>query len=356
MGLSSLKHAIVKVATLPPFPILLERLLRNGPTILTLHRFDDRDLGVLGHPVATLRSDLALVRRLGFEVRPIHDFVAAWASRSLPERTVSFTVDDGYRDFITHGAPVFAEFDCPVTVFAVTDFVDGRSWLWWDQLEFAFSHSLLTSLTLDIGGGRCEFAWRSPHERHAAWFSLVSLLKRCETAILRQAVTDAAASLEVSLPPSPPSSYAPMSWEECNALSSRGVSIGPHSATHPILARCTADESRREIRESWQRVRQIAAAPVPIFCYPNGDTTAFGLREQQFVSEEALIGALSTIERPLAKPRTREDQRQFAIPRWRYPDDSHQLVQLLLGLETLKRRVRHALARDLDPPAAAPGP
>lgn len=299
-----LKHALVTIATLPPFPLLLERLIGRRPTIFTLHRFEDRDLGVEGHSEANLRANLSLVRRLGYQVLPVHEFIAATVSRTLPVHCLSFTVDDGYQDFITRGAPVFRDFDCPVTMFATTGFVDGRLWFWWDQLEYAFSSSRLTSLTLDIGGRRQAFAWRSPAERQTAAVDLVVLLKRHTLEVQRQAVSDALVALQVEVPASPPRRYGPMSWSECNALAAHGVTVGPHSVSHPNLARCTDEESRHEIHASWVRVQQAAVAPIPIFCFPFGDSTAFGAREQRLVREEGLLGALGFPERP---PRTLRD-------------------------------------------------
>src|SRR5487761_450278 len=46
----------------------------------------------------------------------------------LPAHAVAVTVDDGYRDFLLHGHPVFLMYGIPATMFVVTDFVDGRGW------------------------------------------------------------------------------------------------------------------------------------------------------------------------------------------------------------------------------------
>ena len=49
------------------------------------------------------------------------------------DRAVAFTMDDGYED---QGeiAALFGRFDCPVTIFLTTGFIDGSVVLWWDQL------------------------------------------------------------------------------------------------------------------------------------------------------------------------------------------------------------------------------
>jgi peptidoglycan/xylan/chitin deacetylase (PgdA/CDA1 family) len=59
----------------------------------------------------------------------------------LPEHAVAITVDDGYRDFLAHAHPVFSKYEIPVTVFPVSDFLDKRTWLWWDQVEYLFKQT-----------------------------------------------------------------------------------------------------------------------------------------------------------------------------------------------------------------------
>lgn len=57
--------------------------------------------------------------------------------RQMPPGAVAITVDDGYRDFLTDAFPVFQHWKIPVTVFLVTDFVDGELWQWWDRVDYA---------------------------------------------------------------------------------------------------------------------------------------------------------------------------------------------------------------------------
>ena len=54
-------------------------------------------------------------------------------------RAVAFTIDDGYVEQATVAAPVFAEFDCPVTTFVTSGFLDRALWFWWDQIEYVFA-------------------------------------------------------------------------------------------------------------------------------------------------------------------------------------------------------------------------
>ena len=81
--------------------------------------------------------------------------VAEWlhSGRSLPPYPLAVTVDDGYQDFQEAGHPVFAEYGIPVTVYLVTDFVDGKSWLWFDRFVYAFANAPVARAAVETPAG-----------------------------------------------------------------------------------------------------------------------------------------------------------------------------------------------------------
>jgi peptidoglycan/xylan/chitin deacetylase (PgdA/CDA1 family) len=85
-----------------------------------MHRFADAGLGVRGASIAGLRDNLAFLRRHRIRVASLAELLSPEMADQRPRGpSVVFTVDDGYTDFARVAAPVFAEFDCPVTVFLV---------------------------------------------------------------------------------------------------------------------------------------------------------------------------------------------------------------------------------------------
>ncbi len=47
--------------------------------------------------------------------------------------------------------------------------------------------------------------------------------------------------------------------------------IEPHTRTHPVLTRCTAEEARKEIQGSIDDVRALTGSSPRVFAYPNGE-------------------------------------------------------------------------------------
>jgi len=156
---SALKRAALVTLTREPLASLFEPLTRRHAAIFYLHRFEEPGAGLLRHDTAQLRTTLEFLRRRRFTVLPLDGLLDRLAEGRPLRRTLAFTVDDGYMDFHSLGAPVFAEFDCPVTVFLTTGFLDGELWPWWDRIEYAFQRTTRRSLALDLGDSARTFSW-----------------------------------------------------------------------------------------------------------------------------------------------------------------------------------------------------
>src|SRR5688572_27287631 len=113
-------------------------LLAGRATIFMMHRFAVPDLGVSGHDPEVVRSALEYLRRRKYHFATLTELLDCLErGEPMPERTIVFTIDDGYFDQAEIAAPLFAEFDCSATCFVCTGFVDGELWMWWDQIEHA---------------------------------------------------------------------------------------------------------------------------------------------------------------------------------------------------------------------------
>jgi peptidoglycan/xylan/chitin deacetylase (PgdA/CDA1 family) len=287
-GSPVLKHAALATLTAPGVNRAFRGLMHRRATVFMLHRFSGPD-GV-GHDVAGLRTWLGRLRAARYPLLDLGElFEALRADRPL-RGAVAFTLDDGYLDQAELAGPVFAEFDCPATIFVTTGFLDGRVWFWWDQIAFVFRATRRTSFTVESGHIRVTYALDVDRARAVADYT--ARLKAMPDVAMRGAVADLARAAEVDLPDTAPPEYAPLSWEGLRSWERRGLRFGPHTVTHPILARADEESSVREIADSWNRLRLEAQRPVPVFCYPNGQEGDFGEREFRTVARLGLLGGV----------------------------------------------------------------
>ncbi len=242
----------------------LRRLTRNRVRILMYHRF--------GADTRGLEQQCEHIRR-HYNPIALQDLAANYATgRPLPPNALVITVDDGYRDFLTCAHPVLHRFGIPSTVFLVSDFLDGKLWMWWDTLAYAIDRTNRPSLAFKAPDGSShQFSLQASDERKAAHFAICTALTNLSTETRDRLLADIARTLAVAPPAQPPDNYAPLTWNDVRLLAGQDVEFGAHTRTHPILSTVVDRERLRdEIMSSKQRIESETQQAVIHFCYPNG--------------------------------------------------------------------------------------
>ena len=307
-----------------------------------LHRFEVRDLAIAGHNPAGLRQALNALRKDGYQLVPLQSLLEGLVARRASARPmVAFTIDDGYFDHAAVAAPLFAEFDCPVTTFVTTGFLDGALWFWWDRIEYVFQATTHSRLSVPLENGHLLYEWHHPGERLSAQRQFTAWCKTLPESAKSSAIDRLAQVAEVELPASPPRRYAPMSWHDLRRCEGMTMTFGPHTVTHPVLSRTSHEQCRFELRESWERLRAEAAHPLSIFCYPNGQPGDFGTREIRILKELGFLGAVSGVAGYAhGAAILNATDGMFQLRRFAYAEGLPQLLGIVSGVERLKQIVR----------------
>jgi peptidoglycan/xylan/chitin deacetylase (PgdA/CDA1 family) len=351
---SNLSRRLFRMAmTTPLLPECLAGFTSSEATIFMAHRFCVPEFGISGHDPQNLRRILAQLRKRRYDLVSIGEIFRRLREGEDLERVVAFTIDDGYYDVGEIAAPIFAEFDCPVTVFAVTDFVDGKIWLWWDKIAYIFTETKRVEIGTRLGKERFRFRLESDVAR-SSWRALVGRCYQSSEEDRSACIQELSAIAEVELPSSPPVRYQALSWDQARRLESRGISFGPHTLTHPILTTATAEQSEREITGSWRRLQAELSRPVPIFCYPGGESIHFGQREIATMGRIGLWGAVTGEPGNISSGCFQgSTDHWYRMPRFLYQDTLASVLQCVSGVETIKAWLREKLTRPCSPALAA---
>ena len=73
-----------------------------------------------------LDARLTAIRANGCTILPLDEAVRRLADRTLPERSVVLTFDDGYYNFYSHAVPILKKHRAPATVYLTTYYVDDN--------------------------------------------------------------------------------------------------------------------------------------------------------------------------------------------------------------------------------------
>jgi len=321
-------------------------LIRDRAPFVMLHRFAEPENGLFGHDRELFRRALERLRRDGYSMLTVAEAVHRLnEGQGFPRRSVVFTMDDGYRGALEQSVDLFQAYDCPLTVFVTTGFIDGSCWLWWDQIEYVCLGSRRRSIDVAWNDWvmRLDFS-----DRRATIDTLLQTCEWCKTLPDQEKwrfIRALAVAAEVEIPARAPAQYAPLTWSDMRALEGKGISFGPHTVTHPILPKVDDRQVKWEIAESCARVKTELTRPVDVFAYPSG---AYGRREIEVLARVGMQGAVTT-RGAYASSRQADSERasRFAIPRFGYPETPDALVLITSGFKRIELSLAGLRAHNL---------
>jgi peptidoglycan/xylan/chitin deacetylase (PgdA/CDA1 family) len=198
-----------------------------------------------------------------FNVLPLGEAIERLYAGTIPARALAITFDDGYADNEQHAAPILANLGLSATFFIATGFI-GSGCMWNDQVIEAIRRMRAPELDLRPHGLPVH-ALNTDAQRRQAVGVVLTAIKHLEPD-RRQSIADAIGALAgFERPPA-----LMMSGDQVRALRARGMDIGAHTVTHPILTRLGADAARDEMARSKRDLEQLLGEPVRLFAYPNG--------------------------------------------------------------------------------------
>lgn len=232
--------------------------------------------------------------------------------KRIPDRSVVVTIDDGYSDALLNAEPILSSRSVPATVFVSSDYVDGGTEFWWDELERIVLHAEALPEVLDIEAGGSHYfvrldaaaagtpdstAWnitKPPKtQRQRIYLDLCDFVLRLSAAdreIALHSLRDQLGAQALVRP-----SHRPLSVEDLRDLMDGGlIEIGAHTRSHQLLSARSESEQRDEIIGSKDALERITGRDVRSFAYPYGGGDGFSRISERLVQEAGFLGALTT--------------------------------------------------------------
>jgi peptidoglycan/xylan/chitin deacetylase (PgdA/CDA1 family) len=258
--------------------------------ILTYHRVnDDNDPFLDSLSTEVFERQIAHVAR-HYSVFTVEDLVERMARGGrLPRNAVAITFDDGYRDTLSHAAPILTRHGVPATVFLASGFIGTAEVPWYDRLALGFKFTREQAVTtpwgdvLDLGTpeGRLRslqqtrtYLKRIPEE--PAWQGLDRLMARLGVTEQRYFKN------------------AMLTWDDVHALAGLGFSIGAHTVSHPILSRVSLERAWQEIAGSRSMIADACGRRPRAFAYPNGGAADYTAGVVELVRRAGFTCAATT--------------------------------------------------------------
>jgi peptidoglycan/xylan/chitin deacetylase (PgdA/CDA1 family) len=276
-------------------PVVQRRVAPPGLAILTYHRvLPLHESRLYAHqgmvmPRDEFESQIGHLDR-HYHVLPFPEAVERLKAQTLPPKALTITFDDGYRDNYEHAWPLLRKYGLPATFFLVTDPMDRKERLWWDEVVEA---------VFRIGSNGISEEWLEPRVRAAlgtdfkmdprpAAGRIVRLLNESPRAervraiqMLRECTGCTPEDRERLM----------MSWEEARAMLGSGMTFGSHTRTHAFLDELSDDEVASEVRWSTDRIRAMLDPASRWLAYPRRPAMAHGAA---ILAQAGIEAAVST--------------------------------------------------------------
>ncbi len=238
--------------------------------------------------------------------------------KSLPQRAVAITFDDGYKDNFRVAAPILNRFGIPAAFYLLVDSVDRSKAPWYCLLRHAF----MTSRNPD---------WRDPatgmvreltdsEARENAFLSAAEICAKSSAPAREEVLQNALRALHPE--PFPTENDLMMTWDDARTLVKSGHIVGSHTMTHPNLAQVSAADARSELTDSKLKLETELGRPVKHFCYPHPALNPQWNETTLKITEE--LGYTTAVTTTVGA--VRADARALAIPRTYVPRDEAEFL------------------------------
>lgn len=310
---------------------LAQQLTARHPRILMYHRFSPQS----GHGVcaATFERQVAYIARHYHPMTVTQIVQGCFQNGELPSHAVAITVDDGYHDFYDVAWPILKRYGVPATFYVTTGFIDGKLWLWPDQLGWLLQNAPAEAApfeTQDILVAKPN----SPKDQVNVFNRLVAYLLGVSDHKKHRFLQSLALHWSLSIPETPPNDARPVTWEQLAEMQSEGLEVGGHTVTHPTLGQVSLGQASQEIFGAAEALNEHLGVSPRSFCYPNGMPSDFVAAHVPLVQEAGFTGAV------VAFADAQPHSQRFAIRRHASSEEMFQFYKAVSGVEFLGRKLR----------------
>ncbi|UFH53106.1 polysaccharide deacetylase family protein [Spirosoma sp. KNUC1025] len=242
------------------------------------------------------------------------------ATRSIPDRSVVLTFDDGYIDNFNLAKPLLEKYEIPATFFIATQNCEKQQLFWWDELQDILfeTDELPLQLTLPIGSDTLHFELADEailtdqiRENQRAWIAFESEpTVRCNIYLelwsrIRPLPDPEQQQILATLRNWANNTKDPMTQLVCmrpehisQLISNPLFSVGAHTVTHPALADHPAAVQANEISTSKLYLEKLTGNHISLFAYPYGH---FSNETVAIAEDQKFAAAVTTQEGLITK-------------------------------------------------------
>ena len=311
---------------------LASNLFTRRTLILTYHRFS-RSADPLRVSRDEFERHLRYLKKHNTVLSLDEVIDASVNGHRMPKNPTVITIDDGYSDAYDIAFPLLKKHKLPATLYVITDFVDGKIWLWTDLMRYILNNTKKENLGVKFSNGKkLDVKLRDHSQRMRLADRVNGYLKKEPNEAKDAKISEIAKSMDVEVPKKPPSEFASVDWKQISKMDKSVLKIGSHTVTHPILPNVGTEQLETELTQAKTKLEKKLNRPVKHFCYPNGSLN----RKVRSAVKNAGYKSATTTKYGL----NNKQIDLFLLSRMDAPANIENFAQTVSGFEYLRKKIR----------------
>jgi peptidoglycan/xylan/chitin deacetylase (PgdA/CDA1 family) len=268
-------------------------LSRHKITILYMHGIIDDTVSKPWQPLRMQHTKQALAVTLKilskkYTFISLTTAVEILKKQRLPvNNALVITLDDGYLNNLTLGAPLFALFNISPTIFVSTEHSEYNQPFWFDRLDYALQQiteeNFQTSIGNEIFIFNCQ-ARKKLQQSYAifrrkikAYFKSDIAMRDFLCSLCQEIEQQTGKALSFIINDDPCAALA--DWRQLHhAKNSLNFEIGSHTLNHARLGLVDKHTASRELAESKTKLESKLDTHCASFCYPDNSYNAYAVQ------------------------------------------------------------------------------
>ena len=264
-------------------------------SVLTYHGvlpegYQVRDSLLDGHLISArdFRRQLRLLKTYYSVISPA--CFRSWldGKEELPPRAILLTCDDGLLNIVTDFLPILQDEQLSCLFFVTSGFFDqSAGMLWYEELYLMLMDASAKEISFSSESIQVRSALGSLERKHALWSDLVLKLSSLDAHKRQKFLGEMLSKLGLGGDwqsaylgdPVLCRRFGLLTRSQVVGLAQAGMTIGAHTASHPVLSQQPHDLAQAELVESRKSLENVVGCEVWAVAYPFGTPQSAGERE-----------------------------------------------------------------------------
>lgn len=187
--------------------------------------------------------------------------------RSIDKDSIVFTFDDGYRDNLELGYDVFVKYNLKPIIFLTASNIENQEYLWPDMIREAVYKTECNTVSINWNEFGLNARLNTLSQKTKFVLALIKEVKEFDEQQKYDFIKYLCYELGVAIPSK---CDVMLKWENFSMASLKGIYIGSHTMSHPVLSKITQVEAKKQICDSKLLIQNRTGRKVCHFAYPNG--------------------------------------------------------------------------------------